>query len=145
MFKGKELQKLSSGLLIKEILHLMNLHIPKQDRLLIAQPQSHLSVNHRSNREPKLDAAFTFVIFSAHDTTLAALLSALGVFDGENPPYASSVVFELHKNEGKYSVKSFYNKGVPNKLNQKPISLSTCKNTECTFSEFSRYNRLCSL
>ncbi|GBG28484.1 Lysosomal acid phosphatase [Hondaea fermentalgiana] len=33
--------------------------------------------------------------YSAHDSTLIALLGALGAFDDENPPYGSTVVFEL--------------------------------------------------
>ena len=42
---------------------------------------------------------YKFVLFSAHDITLAALLSALGIFDGTYPRYASSLRFELHKEE----------------------------------------------
>lgn len=36
-----------------------------------------------------------YVLYSAHDTTLAAALAALGAFDGTNPPYNSTVVLEL--------------------------------------------------
>ena len=36
-----------------------------------------------------------------HDTTLAALLSSLGAFDGEQwPPYTSHIAFELFKASG---------------------------------------------
>lgn len=37
-----------------------------------------------------------FAMSGCHDTTLAALLSSLGCFDGENwPPYTSAIAFEL--------------------------------------------------
>ena len=39
-----------------------------------------------------------FGMSGCHDTTLAALLSSLGCFDGENwPPYTSHIAFELFK------------------------------------------------
>ncbi|GAB0493270.1 hypothetical protein MMPV_004546 [Pyropia vietnamensis] len=69
-----------------------------------------------------------YVLYSAHDTTLAAALAALGAFDGTNPPYNSTVVLELRASpaavtaasskEGRrptpadYSVRVEYN-GVP--------------------------------
>lgn len=53
-------------------------------------------------------------MYSAHDTTLAALLSALDVFNGHNPPYASSVVFELVRNAEGMHVRVIYNQGVGN-------------------------------
>ncbi len=36
-------------------------------------------------------------MYSAHDVTVAAFLSALGIFDGIQPPYASMVMVELHE------------------------------------------------
>ena len=36
-------------------------------------------------------------MYSAHDVTLAAFLSALGVFNGIQPPYAAMVLLELHE------------------------------------------------
>ena len=42
-----------------------------------------------------------FGLSGCHDTTLAALLSSLGAFEGEKwPPYTSSIAFELFKKEG---------------------------------------------
>lgn len=45
-----------------------------------------------------------------HDTTVAALLSALNLFaNGTSPPYAASVLVELHQNSaGKYYVNVLY-------------------------------------
>jgi hypothetical protein len=42
------------------------------------------------------DAALRFKLYSAHDTTLVALLNGMGVCDGINPPYNSTVFFELY-------------------------------------------------
>ena len=52
-----------------------------------------------------------FYLLSAHDTTLASLLAALPVTEaGGIPPYASSVVFELHITDtGAAYVSAFYN------------------------------------
>lgn len=47
------------------------------------------------------DTVPMFQLFSAHDTTVTALLSALNAFDGVSPPYNSTVMFELwEKNLG---------------------------------------------
>jgi len=37
------------------------------------------------------------IITINHDMTIAAILSALGIFDGKYPRYAASLRFELHK------------------------------------------------
>ena len=36
-------------------------------------------------------------LYSAHDTTLMPLLLAMGAFDGEWPPFAADVAFELYE------------------------------------------------
>ncbi|OSX77255.1 hypothetical protein BU14_0154s0031 [Porphyra umbilicalis] len=41
-----------------------------------------------------------YVLYSAHDTTLAAAAAALGFFDGTNPPYNSTVVVEVRSTGG---------------------------------------------
>mmetsp|Transcript_24911 Transcript_24911/g.24583 ORF Transcript_24911/g.24583 Transcript_24911/m.24583 type:complete len:341 (+) Transcript_24911:178-1200(+) len=50
-----------------------------------------------------------FGFYSAHDTTLIGFLKFLGVWDGNNPVYASSLIFELHNNAGNYAVHISYN------------------------------------
>lgn len=48
-------------------------------------------------------------IFSSHDTEVAAFLSALDVFNGVAPPYASAVFVELHSlSEDQYGVQVLY-------------------------------------
>jgi hypothetical protein len=45
-------------------------------------------------------------MYSAHDTTVANFLMALGVFDPQSPPYRSLVLIELWKNnQGEFQVK----------------------------------------
>jgi lysosomal acid phosphatase len=50
---------------------------------------------------------YKMVMYSAHDTTVANFLMALGLFHPpHNPPFRSLVLIELWKNDlGKYQVK----------------------------------------
>jgi len=48
-----------------------------------------------------------YYYFSGHDTSLATYLSALDITNPKTPPYASSIVVELHK-EQQYFVKFLY-------------------------------------
>ncbi|XP_062505449.1 2-phosphoxylose phosphatase 1-like isoform X3 [Corticium candelabrum] len=53
-----------------------------------------------------------FILYSGHDSTITALLSALEAFDGHRPPYASRLVFELWQRKGQNSahiVRVLYN------------------------------------
>lgn len=53
-----------------------------------------------------------FILYSGHDTTMTALLSALEAFDGHRPSYAARVVFELWKAKTEtngYLVRILYN------------------------------------
>lgn len=71
-----------------------------------------------------------YVLFSAHDTTILAVMSALGVPLNEQPHYASDLKFLLFRdNQGKDFVEVFYN--------AKPVSLSICQNrSECPLEKF---------
>ena len=66
-------------------------------------------------------------IFVAHDTTIIGILKALEVWDGKNPEFASTVVFELDKKEGELYVKLWYNGNF--------IPIGDC-GVECPFEEF---------
>ncbi|XP_023695597.1 lysosomal acid phosphatase-like [Paramormyrops kingsleyae] len=49
------------------------------------------------------------IMYSAHDTTIVALQSALNVFNGKEPPYASCHIFELFQEDnGSFSIAMFY-------------------------------------
>jgi hypothetical protein len=77
-------------------------------------------------------------LYSAHDTTVAAMLSALGVFNGEPPPYAATVFIELYSDDKGYWVSLFYrNETDSNYL--MPLSVDSCDNpTLCTLDEFAK-------
>jgi len=46
--------------------------------------------------------------FVQHDSTVAAFLSALKVFNGLQPPYASAVLVELFNSSGHFFVEVWY-------------------------------------
>jgi len=55
-----------------------------------------------------------YALFSGHDSTLAPLLSLLGIYDGYWPPYASNLVFEVIEDDAaseanRWSVRVIYN------------------------------------
>lgn len=50
-----------------------------------------------------------FFMFSAHDTTVCALLSAMKVFNKRSPPYAATILTELHeKANGSFFIRIYY-------------------------------------
>mmetsp|Transcript_43882 Transcript_43882/g.109459 ORF Transcript_43882/g.109459 Transcript_43882/m.109459 type:complete len:175 (-) Transcript_43882:67-591(-) len=49
------------------------------------------------------------LLFSGHDTTIAGMLDVMGVFDYTQPPFASSVFFELWERGKQHYVKVIYN------------------------------------
>uniref|UniRef100_A0A8D8T9D9 acid phosphatase n=2 Tax=Cacopsylla melanoneura TaxID=428564 RepID=A0A8D8T9D9_9HEMI len=70
-------------------------------------------------------------IYSAHDTTVSNLLNTLDVFDLHCPPYASSVIIELHEDQDKYYVNVLYkNSTTPHQLN-----IPGC-NFDCPLDQF---------
>lgn len=65
-----------------------------------------------------------FVLLSAHDTTVSSTLAALRVFDGTNPPYNSTIIWELFKaHNGTLFVRVEYN--------GQPLVLPGCPSSEC--------------
>ena len=71
-----------------------------------------------------------FQLFSGHDTTLVGYLTALGQWDMNNPPFASTMIFELHDEGGQYFVKSLYN--------DVPMNISNCAEM-CPYDEFKAF------
>lgn len=78
-------------------------------------------------------------MYSGHDTTVAALLTALNLFiNGTSPPYAASVIVELHQNTlGKYYVNILY-KQKPD--NADLLTLPGCK-VDCPLEDFLRITK----
>lgn len=64
-----------------------------------------------SNNLPK------FMLYSAHDMTVASVLKTIGAFQYHNPPYSSTVLFELRKTGENYYLNVFYkNSSEPQKM-----------------------------
>ena len=73
-----------------------------------------------------------FVLYSNHDSTLRAVLSALGIFDKVWPPYASHIAMELWEETatGKHFVAMQYD--------GKTKVVRGCGSEFCPFEDFAR-------
>jgi hypothetical protein len=70
-----------------------------------------------------------FVLLSAHDVTLLAVMSALHVPLESSPPYASDLNFSLYESDsGAYSISIMYN--------NKPVNIPGCQRNVCDWNEF---------
>ncbi|MDA9271927.1 histidine phosphatase family protein [bacterium] len=70
-----------------------------------------------------------YLLFVAHDTTLAAQLNILGQAIDDIPPYASDINYSLFDmGSSNYEVRVTYN--------QKPLFIKQCGGDSCTLSEF---------
>eukprot|EP00118_Oscarella_pearsei_P018027 m.182114 g.182114 ORF g.182114 m.182114 type:complete len:430 (+) comp39286_c0_seq1:23-1312(+) len=117
MFDGEEIRRLTSGLFIGEVLHNMELKVNGQ-----------------------LNGSKVFV-YSAHDTTVAAILSGLGLFTGTSvqPPYASLVMIELYlEDSGSYTVEVYYHKGPDANAPSELQILPGCT-PPCTIEKFKEF------
>lgn len=83
LFNGTELSKLKGGPLLAEMI---------------------------SNMKQVVAGNLTYkmYMYSAHDSTIAAVSQAMQVFNQKSPPYASAVFVELHDISGTYSVRIRY-------------------------------------
>lgn len=94
---GTEARRLRAGLLLNEVSKRARL---ARDARLGTVPVTHIHLHNK------------FVLLSAHDTTLAAVLAALRIFNGRNPPYNSTIIWEVHSNvhdERDVTVRLLYN------------------------------------
>ncbi len=114
--EGTEAHRLRAGLLLHEI----------QKRLRLAH-HVHAGAAHADHH--RLHSKF--VLLSAHDTTIAAVLAALGLFDGRNPPYASTLIWELHVHK-----ENFHDAVVRLSYNEKPLHLHGCKSEMCPLHDY---------
>lgn len=72
------------------------------------------------------------LIFSAHDTTIANVLNAMGAFEYHSPPYAATILLEQKRsNEGRTYINIFYK----NTTEPRQISLKTC-DFNCDLEDF---------
>ncbi|XP_078685666.1 prostatic acid phosphatase-like [Branchiostoma floridae x Branchiostoma belcheri] len=87
-FRGDEMGRLMAGLLVNHIV----------SNMTTAQQEI------KENKEP-----YRLIMYSAHDIDVSALLSALDVYNGLSPPYASCVMVELYRDSlGQFSVQILY-------------------------------------
>eukprot|EP00871_Galdieria_phlegrea_P004251 jgi/Galph1/4827/GphlegSOOS_G3493.1 len=112
-YEGKEVQKLLAGLLISDILFHMKEKVENKTEL-------------------------KFILYSGHDTTLAALLSCFQAFSGLNPPYNSTIIIELHKGNEMLDAGSEGDHFVHIEYNGNDIAIPSCSSF-CPFESFARY------
>jgi len=107
---GNEAHRLRSGLLLHEI----------SKRLRLAH---HVNTQHEHHSVLHLHSKF--VLLSAHDSTIAAALAAMGQFDGRQPSYNSTLIWELHThkhNNHDATVRILYN--------GKPVRIHGCQHVK---------------
>lgn len=101
-----------------------------------------------------------FFKFKQHDAFISALLVALGNFDGNYPPFAATLMFEVHQNNLSNLIEDEMNIAKKNKIaldntffkifylkhteTKSPVQLrfSNCKNEDyCSFNEFFKFTQ----
>lgn len=77
-------------------------------------------------------SSYKFKLYSAHDSTLLNVLSALKLPNLDNPIFASNIIFEL-------SVDQYYNYYVQTYYNDILQNIPTCDSELCSYHDFIRY------
>lgn len=120
---GVEAHRLRAGLLLHEVAKRARIAVANAVDVPLSPPQAAL---HRR-----------FVVLSAHDSTMAAALAALGVFDGHNPPYNSTLVWEFYAAESAPADDPFRGASVRILFNRVPVQLASCGGRErCPLNEY---------
>ncbi|XP_078605762.1 prostatic acid phosphatase-like isoform X2 [Branchiostoma floridae x Branchiostoma japonicum] len=112
-FRGDEKGRLMAGLLVNHIV----------SNMTTAQQEV------QENKKP-----YRLIMYSAHDIDISALMSALNIYNGLSPPYASCVMAELYRdNRGRFSVQFLYR----NDSNHEPyvLTIPGCEEF-CPFHDF---------
>jgi hypothetical protein len=84
-----------------------------------------------------------YIHYSAHDTTLQSIFATLNIVQHFKelqgiPPYGSQILFELHREDGKYSVQVVIRLGYNGIF--KPYKLpSICEDELCPWLQFTKY------
>lgn len=73
-----------------------------------------------------------FVFYSGHDTTILNILFALGLNSTSDPPFASTLVFELYKDDRAAIYAQLL-------YNDVPQTIGDCANPVCEYSTFAKY------
>ncbi|RWS02438.1 testicular acid phosphatase-like protein [Dinothrombium tinctorium] len=115
-FANDNLKRLTAGLFIKEI----------------------KTVFKNSLKEVKdQDIPIKFNLYSAHETTLASVLNALGVYDMEVPPYGATLMFEFYERKPKQKQMKVYYLKYTEYETPELLKLPACNYEEtCDFKMF---------
>nr|XP_023016136.1 prostatic acid phosphatase-like [Leptinotarsa decemlineata] len=85
------------------------------------------------NRTAESTETPKFLVFSAHDTTIANVLNTMGAFEYHTPPFASTIMMEMRKrSNGRSYVNLFYK----NTSEPRQITLKHC-DFNCDLVDFS--------
>ncbi|KAI1294209.1 Lysosomal acid phosphatase [Halotydeus destructor] len=126
-YSTKKMQRLRAGLFLKDL----------RKRFLYATDKTLLEADDEAD-SLEFSAMKKLFIYSTHDSMIALILNALGIFNMIAPPYAASIFFELHQtNETEHTVKILYlndtSAGVPFAL---PVPGCDKLETECHVTKF---------
>lgn len=114
--KGREIHRLRAGLILDSVARYMAMASLRH----VGRLPKHLN---------GMDRKFLFL--SAHDNTVASTLAALRVFNNENPPYNSTIFWELYSNsDGSLSVRL--------EFNGNPLVLPGCPDAYCPIDDYMR-------
>ncbi|XP_028408420.1 prostatic acid phosphatase-like [Dendronephthya gigantea] len=77
-------------------------------------------------------------VYSAHDTTVVALLSALKIYSGIPPPYSTAFLMELYysRKSSKYFVRMFYRNDTSQPDKAYELFIPGCQVNNCTLDNF---------
>ena len=118
MFDSVEKNRLSAGVFVGELVAYMNTTV-------MGMPQSDATKMH---------------MYSVHDTTVAAVMSALGLYNGIQPPYATAFMIELFSENGNFFVKFFFRNDTATTSVQE-LFIPACGGTNCTWSQFVSFTK----
>jgi hypothetical protein len=105
------------------------------DEIIVRMKDKAQVIGHRLDPNPRLK----LLIYSAHDSIVEPLLRAMRVFNHVNPPYASTLFFELHQTENsEFFVKVLYRNTTTDYASADPLVLQVegCPGVKCSLSSF---------
>ncbi|XP_045167982.2 lysosomal acid phosphatase-like [Mercenaria mercenaria] len=116
LFKTKEMSVLKGGPLLKQFIQNMN------------------------SKKTDMNLKTKMFMYSAHDTTVAAILSALGLYDKKSPQYTATVIVELHEKPANNYYVNIFHKNVTDNATAYPLTLPNCKQ-DCPLDDFIRLTK----
>ncbi|XP_064613688.1 testicular acid phosphatase homolog [Liolophura sinensis] len=120
--------------------------VPEINRFLGGPIVARMVKNMKTRLEDK-ESPLRMYMFSAHDTTVSALLSALQVFNPTvNPPYISCVMVELYQRADNSSyVQVYFRNDSTGQIPPHKLHIPGCASSDCEFSNFLEVTKSLSL